>query len=72
MIDYSKLAKTMWDAYCAHAGGKTFDGKPLPTWDELGDERQGCWIAAAEAAFAELTKPTDREIFRLYSSPTPR
>jgi hypothetical protein len=46
------LAKIMWDAYCVQAGGKTFDGKPLPTWDELGEERQGCWLAAADAARA--------------------
>jgi hypothetical protein len=48
------LAKIMWDAYCIQAGGKTFDGKPLPTWDELGEERQGCWLAAADAARAAL------------------
>jgi len=48
------LAKAMWGSYSAHAGGKTFDGKPLPTWDELGEERQGCWIAAAIRATFEL------------------
>lgn len=42
-----KLAKAMWDAYAIQAGSKTFDGKPLPTWDELGEERQSCWVAAA-------------------------
>lgn len=44
------LAKLMWIAYAARAGGKTFDGKPLPTWDELGEDRQACWQAAADAA----------------------
>lgn len=39
----------MWGAYCHTAGGKTFDGKPLPTWAELGDERQACWRAALRA-----------------------
>jgi hypothetical protein len=39
----------MWDAYAAQAGGKTFDGKPLPTWAELGEERQACWKAALHA-----------------------
>jgi hypothetical protein len=37
----------MWGAYCHKAGGKTFDGKPLPTWAELGEERQAC-VAAAD------------------------
>jgi hypothetical protein len=45
--DEMETAKLMWDAYAIQAGGKTFDGKPLPTWDELGGERQSCWIAAA-------------------------
>ena len=27
-----------------------FDGKPLPSWDELGEERQQSWIEAAHAA----------------------
>lgn len=53
MTDYN-LAKIMWDAYSQKAGGKTFDGKPLPTWDELGDERQSCWVATAEAARVTL------------------
>ena len=44
-----KLAKAMWDAYAIQANNKTFDGKPLPTWDELGGERQSCWVAAASA-----------------------
>ena len=39
----------MWQGYCYAAGGKTFDGKPLPTWAELGDERQACWRAALRA-----------------------
>jgi hypothetical protein len=37
------MEKEMWDAYAKQAGGVTFDGKPLPTWDELGKERQACW-----------------------------
>lgn len=49
-----KLAKIMWTAYAQKAGGKTFDGKQLPTWDELGEERQSCWVAAADAAQTAL------------------
>jgi hypothetical protein len=43
-------AKRMWDAYAFRAGGITFDGKPLPTWDELGEDRQSCWVAATSVA----------------------
>lgn len=44
-----RALRRMWAAYAAQAGGKTFDGKPLPTWEELGDERQACWRAALKA-----------------------
>ena len=46
----SELAKQMWGAYAIQAGGKTFDGKPLPNWDELGEDRQACWAAAAKVS----------------------
>lgn len=49
------LAKIMWSAYCNQAGGVTFDGKPLPSWDDLGLDCQMCWIAAADAAATYLT-----------------
>ena len=50
------IAKLMWDAYAIQAGGKTFDGKPLPTWDELGDDRQSCWGAAASVTADRIEK----------------
>jgi hypothetical protein len=53
MTNYN-LAKIMWDAYSQKAGGKTFDGKPLPTWEELGEDRQSCWSAAADAAHVAI------------------
>lgn len=51
---YEQIAAAMYHAYWKQAGGKTFDGKPLPTWGEIGAERQACWIAAAQQAAAEL------------------
>ena len=50
------IAKLMWDAYAIQAGGKTFDGKPLPTWGELGDDRQSCWVAAASVTADRIEK----------------
>ena len=49
-------AKLMWDAYAFRAGGITFDGKPLPTWDELGEDRQSCWVAAASVTARRIEK----------------
>ena len=42
------LAKQAWQAYSVQAGGVTFDGKPLPAWDDLGEDRQKCWVAAVK------------------------
>lgn len=41
-----------YEAYAAHTGGKTFDGRPMPTWDEVkasGTKVAGAWEAAAAA-----------------------
>ena len=55
------MEKEMWDAYAKQEGGVTFDGKPLPTWDELGEERQACWKAAA-ATLLSVLKQLDNDI----------
>ena len=67
------IAKLMWNAYAIQAGGKTFDGKPLPTWDELGDERQSCWIAAASVTADRIEKleAALRKIMNLGQSAVP-
>jgi hypothetical protein len=46
-IDGTDLAKKVYEAYCKKAGGKTFDNKPLPSFAELGAERQACWHEGA-------------------------
>jgi hypothetical protein len=55
------LAKQMWDAYAKQAGGVTFDGKPLPDWDGLGEDRQSCWVAAAKVA-ADRIEHLERDL----------
>lgn len=54
MKTFPQLAESAYAAYCKVAGGKTFDGKPLPAYAELGAERQACWIAAAKQVAAEI------------------
>ena len=46
--DPTAKAVKAYTAYCKRAG-VTFDGKPLPTFEELGEERQACWIAAVDS-----------------------
>ena len=61
MIDDEKLAKKLWAAYGEAANGVTFDGKywPLPTWEELGDDRRHCWASVAHAAVEIVTAESD-------------
>ena len=40
-------AKHSYDAYTKAVGGTTFDGRPLPTFEELGDRQKEGWQAAA-------------------------
>ena len=54
MKSIEQIAQAMWAAYSEQAGGLAFDGRPLPTWEQLGDDRQQCWIAAAQAARNEI------------------
>lgn len=49
MTNNDIFAKAAYQAYSEQAGGKPFDGKPLPTYDALGAERKACWLAAAKA-----------------------
>lgn len=49
-----RLAKELFGAYnsCGPNPWKTFDGRPVPQWDELGAQVQGKWIAVALAALS--------------------
>ena len=46
--DPLEKASKAYAAYCKQAGGITFDGKPLPTFEDLGEDRQQCWVAATD------------------------
>lgn len=50
-----RKGKLGYEAYAKSTGGKTFDGRDMPSWNELGPKIQGAWVAAGEAvAFATL------------------
>lgn len=48
--DANTLARTAYEAYATYTGGKTFDGRPMPTWAELPDRIKSAWQAASAAA----------------------
>lgn len=53
----NELAQIMFAAYREHAGGVTWDGKPVPTWDGLNDAVRSHWYASAEVAHARYAEP---------------
>ncbi len=48
-----------FEAYNESKGCKTWDGKDIPPWSEVGEAVQAGWVAAAEAVLDAV--PTDRE-----------
>ena len=49
MLDLQDLGKTGYEAYAASTGGKTFDGRDMPKWDDLPPKIQTAWMEAARA-----------------------
>lgn len=49
-----RLGQVGYEAYAEKAGGKTYDGKDMPAWDDVGQEVQDRWEAAARAIAAEV------------------
>lgn len=46
------LGQIGYEAYARHTGGKTFDGRLMPTWEQVvagGTAVAGAWEAAAQA-----------------------
>lgn len=54
MKSFEQLANAAYSAYCKQAGGKTYDAKLLPTWAQLSEEHQSCWLAVAKQIVAEM------------------
>lgn len=48
------LGKIGYEAYAKFTGGKTFDGRDMPAWDDLGEKIQGAWTIAADAIWAAV------------------
>jgi hypothetical protein len=44
------LGEIAFDAYTESKKGTTFDGRPIPKWEDLGEPVRNAWQAAGEAA----------------------
>lgn len=54
MKSFNQLARIAYAAFVRRAGGKTYDGKPLAEWLEIGVDQQACWIEAVKAVVQEV------------------
>jgi hypothetical protein len=43
-----QLAKRAYEAYAKSTENKTFDGRDMPTWDDLTQPVRNAWAAAGE------------------------
>lgn len=50
------VAREMFETYNAAGAnpGKTFDGRPVPSWPELSDDVRAKWIAAASNTYVAI------------------
>ena len=49
-----------YEGYAAETGNKTYDGREMPAWRDLGESVQRAWIAAARAVVVFLKTGKDR------------
>jgi hypothetical protein len=52
------LGQIGYEAYAVSTGGKTFDGRDMPKWDELPSRVQVAWFCAASAIRDEFVQAT--------------
>lgn len=50
----SSLGKRGYEAYAKSTGGKTFDGRDMPTWDALPENIKKAWADASKAIAHEV------------------
>ena len=50
------MGKIAFDAYVKAVGGKTYDGKPIPKWEDLSIPIRQAWSKAARAVLDEVNR----------------
>ncbi len=53
MKSFEQLGQAAYAAYCKAVGGTTFDGKPLPSFSQIGERQQAGWVEASRQVVAE-------------------
>jgi hypothetical protein len=58
------LGQVAFEAYAKSMGGKTYDNKPIPEWDNVSPNVRRGWQRAAEAVKQELVYQTASVMFK--------
>jgi hypothetical protein len=56
-IDIGRIG---FEAYAKQVGGKTYDGKDIPKWEDVGKVVQDGWRAAGVAVLQYIDKERER------------
>lgn len=60
---YPDLAQLAYAAYAQSTGGRTFDGRPMPAFEDLGDSVTTAWQAAAQAVVTAVREADEQDGF---------
>jgi len=53
-LNVTSLGEIAYQAYAQEVGGLTFDGKPLPEFNQLGEPQKEAWNQAGWAAVKHI------------------
>lgn len=51
---YVRRGRIAYEAYAVSTGGKTYDGREMPSWGELPELIRNAWMAAASVLWQEF------------------
>lgn len=57
----TEVARAGYEGYADWTGGKTFDGRDMPLWDDLPERTRLAWVAACGAIVRKLRSPGSPE-----------
>lgn len=60
-LEYGKIA---FEAYKQSKQGTTYDAKPIPNWEDLGEAVQAAWIAGAVAVLKAFSSEMTSKVLR--------
>jgi hypothetical protein len=59
-MNEEELGRTAYDAYCAKRDWKSFNGDPLPHWNQQDEGLKSAWIESAKAVAKAIALVTGR------------